>query len=280
MDAIVHPYLKQLQDEILSKDGHQIWQRITVTDFGGGCAEISLRPYETWSEPSEEDTKLKSKRGEGNRERSIEASAARAKRQVRHKAKILQVHYMVTLTTKECLTDIDLMQRYFQEFVRRIRKVSDFHYIATLEYQERGALHMHIAVPNRQDYKFLWSVWHSVVGKDQGRVHVTSGNQRSSVSKIAGYISKYITKSFQEGSLNRKRYWSSKGIPKPKKTHHLLRPDWGIGDVIQYINEICENMGLSIFFHHSWQNWPKGLFWACYESVAPDFGPPLDIDYA
>lgn len=161
-----------MQNEILNESGHQNWHKVTVRDFGDKNIEVSVMPYETWSEPSEDDNPMtRTERGKGDRERSAEAAAQRAKRRVRHKCKLLKAKYMLTLTTKKVITDISEFQKLFQEFVRRLRKVTHFEYVATHELQQRGALHLHIAVANRQDYKLLWSIWFSVVGKDQGRVN-------------------------------------------------------------------------------------------------------------
>lgn len=255
---------RPIQQKILNESGHQNWKKITVHDFGDNNIEISLMPYETWSEIPEEDLPQRTKRGEGDRERSAEAAAKRAKRRVRHKCKLLKAKYMLTLTTKEIIIDLKVMQRYFQEFVRRIRQVANFEYVATHELQKRGALHLHVAVANRQDYKLLWSIWHRVVGRDQGRVHVTSGNKKASTNRIASYISKYIAKSFEDGLLNKKRYWASKGIGEATKTVHLLRPNWSTTDVLLYINEICEQFNVQLCSENNniWQtNLDKGLFW-------------------
>lgn len=253
-----------MQAEILNESGHQNWKKITVHDFGDNNIEISLMPYETWSEIDEDDIPLRTKRGEGDRERSAEAAAKRAKRRVRHKCKLLKAKYMLTLTTKEIITDTKVMQRYLQEFVRRIRKVTNFEYVATHELQKRGALHLHIAVANRQDYKLLWSIWHRVVGEGQGRVHVTSGSKKASTNRIASYISKYIAKSFEDGELNKKRYWASKGIGEPIKAVHRLRADWSTTEVLLYIIELCNEYKVGFCTEHNqiWQtNLSKGLFW-------------------
>jgi len=249
------------QNEILNESGHQAWHKVIVRDFGDSNIEVSVMPHETWSEPCEEDLLPRVKRGEGDRERSREVSARRAKRNVRHKCKLLKARYMVTLSTKEVITDVDRFQRLFQEFVRRVRRSAEFEYVATHETQERGALHLHIAVANKQDYKFLWSVWLGVVGIGQGRVHVTSGSKASSVNRIAGYISKYIAKSFESGELNKRRYWASKGIAKAIKTVHLLRKDWDFMQVIMYVAEITDDFGCPRFFQQAWMDYKKGLLW-------------------
>lgn len=253
---------KNNQDEILNESGHQTWHKVTVRDFGNKNIEVSVMPYETWSEQPEEDLAFRGERGKGDRERSAEVASKRAKRKVRHLCKMLKARYMVTLTTKEVITDIDRFQKYFQEFVRRIRKVTNFEYVATHELQARGALHLHVAVANRQDYKLLWSIWFSIVGKDQGRVHVTSGNKKASVNRIAAYISKYIGKNFVTGELNKRRYWASKGIGKPIKEVYLLRKEWDFVEVLKFIVEICHEREITFDLSCCWQNIKVGLFWA------------------
>lgn len=259
------------QSEILNQAGHQEWHRVTVLDFGGNNLEISVMPYETWSEPSEDDvSRAKSVRGKGDRARSAEVAARRARRRVRHLCKALQARYMLTLTTKEVITDFDRLQKLFQEFVRRVRGAGEFQYVATHEFQERGALHLHIAVAKRQDYKLLWSIWHRVVGQGNGRVHVTSGNKKASVNRIASYISKYISKSFETGELNRKRYWASRNIGEPKKEVHLLRKDWDFGQVLMYIVELCDERQAAFNTAACWCDGLKGLFWMAAGGETPN----------
>lgn len=259
---------EEIRKELNEQYGHQEWHKITVHDFGDKNIEVSVMPYETWSEPNElMQKKSITTRGEGDRERSAEVAAKRAKRKVRHLCKLLKARYMVTLTTREAITDIDKFQKLFQEFVRRIRLVSNFQYVATHEMQNRGALHLHIAVANRQDYKLLWSIWLRVVGIGEGRVHVSSGNRKASVNQIAAYISKYIAKSFETGELNKRRYWASKNIGEVIKHVHLLRKDWDFGQVLAYIVELCNELGVKFDLSYAWgDNCNKGLFWMAASS--------------
>ena len=140
-------------------------------------------------------------------------------------------------------------------------RAGEVQYVATHELQQRGALHLHIAVANRQDYKLLWSIWHRVVGQGNGRVHVTSGNKKAPINKIAAYISKYIAKSFETGELNKRRYWASKGIGEPIKEVHLLRKNWEFVEVLMYIVEIFKDRGITFDLSWNWCNGKKGLFW-------------------
>ena len=107
------------------------------------------------------------------------------------------------------------------------------------------------------------------MGHGQGRVHVTSGTKASSINRIAGYISKYIAKSFETGALNKRRYWASKGIADAIKTVHLLRKDWDLGQIMMYIQEIMEEAGCKGFYKRAWLDWKKGLLWIAADSY-PD----------
>lgn len=253
----------EIQQEKYDQYGHQDWHKIVVNDFGSNNVEISVMPYETWSEPPPEPFQEPiTVRGEGDRQRSIESATKRARRNVRQKCKLLKARYMITLTTRQIITDPEVFQKLFQEFVRRVRKAANFQYVATHELQKRGALHLHIAVANRQDYKLLTSIWQRVVGFNQGYVHVTSGNKKADVNQIAAYISKYIAKSFETGDLNKRRYWCSKGIGEAIKTVHLLRPDWSFSQVLMFIVELCKELGVKFDLTYSWgNNCDKGVFW-------------------
>lgn len=262
MDTVLSYKQLEYQQEILNESGHQNWHKVTINDFGDKNVEISVRPYETWSEMAEDDIRHITERGKGDRARSIESASKRARRKVRHYCKLLKARYMITLTTREIITDHEVFQKLFQEFVRRVRKAANFQYVATHELQKRGALHLHIAVANRQDYKLLSSIWQRVVGFNQGYVHVTSGHKKADVNQIAAYISKYIGKSFETGDLNKRRYWCSKGIGDAIKTVHLLRPDWSFGQVLLFIVELCKEYGVKFDLSYSWgNNADKGVFW-------------------
>ena len=208
-------------DEI-NPHGRADWTRLTLRDFGDGHAEISACRYETWSEPDEAadaaDAMAKTLRGEGDRERSRIVSAQRARSKVRHRCKVLKVDRMLTLSTKEWMDSAEL-GKLFYRFVRRVRSAQRFEYVAVVEKHDseatsdakRGSAHLHIAVRGRVALRLFWSVWEGICGKGMGRVHVTKPVARHNVHRIACYIAKYVGKAFEEGELNKKRYWASRG---------------------------------------------------------------------
>ena len=52
---------------------------------------------------------------------------------------------MLTRTYREDITDYDRVESDFKEFRTRLRTLGEFHYVATLERQQRGAIHIHVA---------------------------------------------------------------------------------------------------------------------------------------
>jgi len=106
--------------------------------------------------------------------------------------------------------------RIFTEFIARLRRLSgrNFRYIAVPEFQERGAVHFHVLIwgfyeeakkeSTTRSFQALWS---------RGFVDgiVTDGHP-----KIAGYLTKYLSKSvFDVRLAGKKAYLSS---------HNILRP--------------------------------------------------------
>lgn len=69
-------------------------------------------------------------------------------------------------------------------------------YVAVLERQQRAALHPHLAVKAFQDVRLLRDSWYKIVGNGQGQVNLRGSRPGSSPVKLAYYLSKYISKDF------------------------------------------------------------------------------------
>ena len=183
----------------------------------------------------------RTKRGESEkREQNNEDSAKRARQSVRHRCKAISADRMITLTYRENMQDWDRLKRDWDAFRRRMGKHKQFHYVAAIEPQERGAFHVHVAVHGRQCYQVVRRIWQNVVGRDESGREMAQANvrdpneffkMRSRTAKksnrglehlIAGYLSKYITEDQQLHELNKKRYWSSKGVVIPEKIYYQL----------------------------------------------------------
>ncbi|MBN9430182.1 MAG: hypothetical protein J0H09_27135 [Burkholderiales bacterium] len=149
-----------------------------------------------------------------NRERA----ARRARSECCARLKAIRADRMITLTYRENMTDRDRLARDWKEFVRRVRRVMGFDYVATYERQKRGAWHMHVGVHGRQNYRLLRSVWRSIVGADGGNIDVRNPfKQRGLRHKLAAYMSKYIAKNAVDGESGERRVWCSKGINRPDR---------------------------------------------------------------
>lgn len=192
------------------------------------CATRSVRIKQTGSLPMPN----RSSRGDSEkRGQNDEDSAKRAKQAVRLRCKAIAVDRMLTLTYRENMQDTERLKKDWDLFRRRMGKHKDFHYVATVERQERGAFHIHVAVHGRQVYQLIRAIWQKIVGlsddgKQGGQINVRDphkfGFGKHGAHKLAGYISKYISKDQDTHELNKKRYWSSRGIVVPEKNYYQL----------------------------------------------------------
>ena len=162
-------------------------------------------------------------RAAANRERS----ARRAKTQVRRLIKAKNLDTMLTLTYKENVEDRARMARDFDVFMKRIRRIfPHFQYVCVFERQKRGAWHAHMAVQRVQShylhrgvlvksYDLLRAVWRAVVG--EGNVDISKARRHSqrNIAKLAGYLSKYLSKTFDDGGSGDSYRASGKALPKP-----------------------------------------------------------------
>lgn len=180
---------------------------VALADAGLASGHVWDSALGEWVTPTPTQQELLD-RAAANRERSTR----RARTSVRRLAKSKGLGVLLTLTYRENMTDRARMARDFDVFIKRLRRVMPtLQYVCVFERQKRGAWHAHIAVPRVlshymhkgalvRSYDLLRSLWRAVVGLDNGNVDVSRNRkvQRSS-AKLAGYLSKYIGKSFGEG---------------------------------------------------------------------------------
>src|SRR6218665_936936 len=150
-------------------------------DFGNGHKEaVVMRvipdPGKTLDRAIERDLRGIAPRGFGDREKSQESAARRAKQDVRHKCKAMAINALWTLTFRENVTDREVALRCLDRFRRLVVKhIPGWRYIAVLEKQERGAYHVHIAthaLPHRltdkgvkvKSWNVMRGIWRKVVG--------------------------------------------------------------------------------------------------------------------
>lgn len=223
--------------------GQHHWRVVTL-DFGNGHREASIAPYRTLAEPPPgwsmwggwKGGTGAAARGSGDREASVRRATRRSKTEARKRCKGSGFDSLFTFTYRANVTDRDLVAAHWKECVRRIRRVlPDFAYLAVLERQERGAYHLHVATHRLpatlawagvkvKSWNVLRSIWRSVVGELGGNFDESKRRRRSRASslRVARYITKYIAKDFEDGELNRKRYWAGGEWQAPERVAMLF----------------------------------------------------------
>lgn len=214
--------------------------RLKIRQFGNGHAEAVVtteypNPQRTLERAIARDLRHLARKGEGDRDASIERAVRRAKQEVRLLCKTMAVNSLWTLTFRSNVTDRDLALKCFDAFRRRVVKLfGEWRYVATLEKQDRGAWHIHLAthaLPVRimqggvkvKSWNVMRAIWLSSTGDLGGNFDEAKRSRRWSgrdrvvrgTGAIARYIAGYVAKDMHDCEINRKRYSSSRGIDIP-----------------------------------------------------------------
>lgn len=238
-------------------------------------------------ETDQAGTELEKERLERQRLAGLERSAARAKRTCRHKIKTAGLTSLLTCTYRENMTDFDRVRDDWAAMLRKLRKVlPGFRAVFAFEPQDRGAWHVHAAIDKLPTYievpgagrvrswDYLRRAWRAIVGADNGNIdvdghrktrHGLPGKYRTSESlaKLAGYVSKYLTKEHVNGIPGRNKWGSTQGIDVAKPAVFDL-PEMPLADVVQLAFHLPE--GHRIVRHRVGQ---FGKFWVLYTEPAP-----------
>lgn len=218
--------------------------------LGNGHSEYVIRPLVTWhiegelSDRAYEDyLAAREATAEERRQKNLERAAYRAKLRVRHLCKAAGVDTMITLTYRANMQDEETLKKHVKEFNRRMKRViPGWFYVAAFERQKRGAWHVHMAVhrlPRMLEHargvkvrnaSVIRAVWLSVVGDLGGNVDVQPSKRMRAPSRIAAYLSKYMTKAFAEGDAWSNRYSSSGNVTVPKPVR-IRFTGWSFADV-------------------------------------------------
>jgi hypothetical protein len=234
---------------------------MNVREFAGGAIEAVLkvvrpmsreqmkRRYEESGARTPGYLSRTESDSEHDKEMNRKRAVRRAKQSIRWLAKEMQADRLLTLTYRENMEDRDRVQADFKRFVRLLREskqMDGWQYVCVLEQQSRGAYHIHCAVRGWQKISVIRRCWYRAIGgvgdevgqATPGQVDVTAprhGEGQSGRSwkteRLAGYISKYLDKTFDETTTEKKRYWSSRGLKKPEK-HRVWIGSQNITDAI------------------------------------------------
>lgn len=200
------------------------------------------------------------------RENFIRATR-RAKQGVRWAVKSIGADHLVTLTYRspegQEMKDFERLKRDWKEFCRLVRKglpafhnlkrhdgIKDWRFVAVPELQQNGAYHLHVAVCGRQDINFLRRCWYVAAGGEQdasgertpGAINVRGPSKRWGSktndwrpNKLSGYMTKYLSKTFEETAQPKgaKRYWSGRSNEKPEVVRYWLKAQDFVSAIIE-----------------------------------------------
>lgn len=174
------------------------------------------------------------------RSTSAKAAAKRAKQNVRLRCKAARVTHMLTLSTRECITDLERFLKIWDAFRRTMGAHREFHYIAVPELQKRGAWHMHVAVSGRAALNLARRAWLKVVG-GRGKGYCFISNPKGAhfgkqwkLDALASYIAKYIGKDIGTDRFNKKKYYTSRGINVPEAVvYHIEQGQASCADALK-----------------------------------------------
>ena len=138
----------------------------------------------------------------------------------------------LTLTYPEAFpTDGRKVDRDRRAFFKRLRRrYGRRDYISVLEFQRRGAPHVHILTDGPVDREWLSQAWYEVVGSGDTR-HLAAGTRIDPVKDkervatyMLGYLKKRIQKDVPEGYENVGRFWTSNlKVPEQITGEHVRR---------------------------------------------------------
>lgn len=163
---------------------------------------------------------------------SIERSRNRARQKVRLHTKNIRANRLITLTKRETeetgYSSLEDWQTDWARFCRVYKKYfpdQPFLFVAVPEQHKDGKhFHLHIATYSKQKMplELMRRIWWEICGgRGMGNIDVQYIRQQGNhaIDRIARYISKYISKSFDDiERFNRKRYWvSNNDLPEARR---------------------------------------------------------------
>lgn len=259
--------------------------------LGNGHHEYRMSPIKTWEHIGVLSDQAYADRlacmeefAEERKQANLERAAQRAKTRVRHLCKAAGVDTLLTLTYASNMCDWATLKRHMKEFNRRMSKIiPGWFYVAAFERQKRGAWHAHMAVhrmPSElalkpgvrlKSFNVIRAVWRAVTGEHGGNIDVQSRkrNSQRAPSRIAAYLSKYMTKAFAEGDPWSNRFSSAKGVtvPKPERIrfvgYSLAEVAMVVFDDLPAFRSDQLNWGLT--------RWNDGLWWILDTNIRPQW---------
>lgn len=221
---------------------HRLWPKLVYVPMGDPDDPDDA---DVWATPpiDQSGTLLEQERLERKASLAREKSARRAKQGCRYKIKHAGLASLLTCTYRENMTDFDRIRRDWAAFMRKVAPLlPDWACVFAFEEQERGAWHVHAAIRKLpvfmwvpegrgkrarrvmvRSWDYLRRCWRGIVGQDNGNIDVDGHRKRrsrglasDSLARLAGYVSKYLTKGHATGPEGRNRWGSTQGLTPPK----------------------------------------------------------------
>ncbi len=180
-----------------------------------------------------------------NRKKSAQRARVTVRRLVNSNMDLTK---FVTLTFKECVTDLTQANKVFNLFIKRLKRVlkKPLKYLVVPEFQDkngRGAVHYHMIsnldyIPNEK----LRNIW------GQGFVKI---NRIDNVDNVGAYVTKYMSKdSVDERLSGRKCYFCSRNLDKPVVFKQLETVENVMQDVVSDEKNIKRIRSFDFFSEH------------------------------
>jgi len=247
--------------------------------YAAACHELG----ESSSVSSFRYVTTKQEKSDFDKSQNLSRAVRRSKQNIRWLCKQFEADRLFTLTYRRNEQDREQVKADFKKFLRLVRKgwkgqggIPDWHYVAVLELQDRGAYHIHCAVHGWQKITFLRACWYKALGGQgnetgegtPGQVDVTnpdkakwghSGRQWKS-RKLSAYLTKYLEKTFDAATEDKKRYWHTKDIKTPLNQRFMLGATGIAGAIQEAVNLLFFAVGLQGSFDH-WISTSGDCYW-------------------
>lgn len=173
---------------------------------------------------------------------TIKKSLDRTRITIRRRILALGADRMLTLTIRENITDLNVAWELYRRFCKSMRErwPDRWAYVCVPEFQERGAVHFHVAIKGFYPVDVVRSLWHKALSpkgkpaKSPGNIDISSPRSGSGARAIAAYLAKYLTKNAVEGvPLNRRRFSAGGDIPEPTITRGYVAPGYPIHRMVR-----------------------------------------------
>lgn len=209
----------------------------------------------------------------------LEDSAHRARRRVRWLAREMQVDHLLTLTTREVVNDPATLLKRFERFVELYRKAigsREFLYVAVPEPHPSNPNHWHVhaAVRGRVHVNVARGIWWALCGgRGEGNVDARFIKCRGGLDRslrVARYISKYISKSFEASpdSAGRHRYRAAR-VTLQRRSVLVLEAASCVEALAVLLDRLSLTRGdVQVFFFADY----SGFWFSCDGNLAQ--GPP------